>query len=453
MSSKPFVWGVATSSFQIEGAVHIGGRGESIWDRFCRTPEKVKNSDNGDIACDHFHRYKEDIALMKSLGVQAYRFSVAWPRIFPTGKEEVPNGSGLQFYSNLVDALLEAGIEPWLTLYHWDMPQPLQDDGGWCNRGILTHFQRYTRVLADALGDRVKNWITINEPWVICHLGYATGEHAPGISDWPSALQAAHHVLLAHGVAVQEIRQSVPDAKVGITLNLCPSEPASPSDADADANRHFDGFFNRWYLDPVFGRGYPEDMIEDYVSADKLPATKPSWVQDGDLDIIAIQSDFLGINYYSRAVIRSETIPEEENLPPTVIADGPRTDFDWEVHAPSLHRLLHRLTDEYQAESIIVTENGASYATAPDENGTINDEERVYYFKTHTEACVSARHEGVPLDGYFAWSLMDNFEWAEGYSQRFGLVWVDFETLHRTPKDSAYWYRDWIQSDPLKPSD
>ena len=449
MSSQPFIWGVATSSFQIEGATHVGGRGESIWDRFCNTPDKVKNKDNGDIACDHFHRYTSDIALMKSLGVQAYRFSVAWPRIFPTGMEKNPNQAGLQFYSELVDALLDAGIEPWLTLYHWDMPQALQDEGGWCNRDILAHFERYTRALAEVLGDRVKNWITINEPWVICHLGYATGEHAPGIQNWQSALKAAHHVLLAHGIGVNVVRECIPDAKVGITLNLCPSEPASPSDADADANRHFDGFFNRWYLDPVFGRGYPQDMVRDYAKDDKLPSEPPDWIKAGDLAQIAVPTDFLGINYYSRAVIRSESIPEEDNLPPTVVADGPRTDFNWEVHAPSLHRLLHRLKDEYNAKSIIVTENGASYATAPDDNGVINDTERIYYFETHTAACVKARQEGVPLDGYFAWSLMDNFEWAEGYSQRFGLVWVDFDTLERIPKKSAHWYRDWIASQPL----
>lgn len=445
-TSKTMTWGVATSSFQIEGATDIDNRGESIWDRFCSTPGKVKNGDTGEVACNHFHLYQDDIQLMKRLNVQAYRFSVAWPRIFPTGFESAPNPQGLKFYSDLVDALIEAGIEPWLTLYHWDMPQALQDTGGWCNREIIDHFGRYTKALVEHLGSRVKNWITINEPWVICHLGHATGEHAPGMEDWPSALKAAHHVFLAHASAVSVIKKEHPNSTVGITLNLCPSEPASSSSADADANRHFDGFFNRWYLDPVFSRGYPQDMVEDYVKQGKLPCSNPEWILEGDLEAIAIETDFLGINYYSRAVIRSESIPEEENLPPTVFADGPRTDFDWEVHAPSLEGLLHRLHMEYRPKSIIVTENGASYATAPDSSGVVNDAERIFYFETHIAACMRAKHEGVPLDGYFAWSLMDNFEWAEGYSQRFGLVWVDFETLERKPKNSALWYRDWLQS-------
>lgn len=443
--TKAFTWGVATSSFQIEGATSVGGRGESIWDRFCNTPDKVKNNDNGQMACDHFNRFQTDIELMKDLGVDAYRFSVAWPRIFPTGLERKPNTEGLDFYNRLVDALLEADIVPWVTLYHWDLPQKLQDRGGWCNREIVASFSQYTEAMAHRLGDRVQNWITINEPWVICHLGHCTGEHAPGIKDWHKSMKAAHHVLLAHGASVPIIKDHVPEAKVGITLNLCPSEPASQSKEDIDANRHFDGFFNRWYLDPIFGRGYPEDIVEDYVELDQLPSEKPEWIKDGDLKTISVDTDFLGINYYSRAVIRSDKIEEKDNAPREVFDDGPRTDFDWEVHAESLYRLLNHLNDDYSPKEIIVTENGASYATGPNENGEVLDANRQFYFEEHTAACKKAIQDGVPLSGYFAWSLLDNFEWAEGYSQRFGLVWVDFDTQIRTPKQSALWYRDWIK--------
>ena len=431
-----FSWGVATSSFQIEGATDIGGRGESIWDRFCATEGKIKNGDDGSVACDHFHRYQEDINIMKSLGVNSYRFSIAWPRILPTGLEREANEDGLAFYDRLVDVLLEAGIEPWVTLYHWDLPQTLQDEGGWLNRRIVEHFSRYTEIIVKRLGERVKKWITINEPWVICHLGYGTGEHAPGIQNIEQSLIAAHHVLLAHGVAVPIIRKHIPDAQVGITLNLCPSEPASPSKWDRKANQSFDGFFNRWYLDPVFGRGYPQDMLREYEENNVLEP-QMTWMYPQDLQIISVETDFIGINYYSRAVIRSSEVPEEENLPREIFDDGPRTAFNWEVHAPSLERLLLRLTYEYGAQSIIISENGASYPTAPDENKNVPDIERLQYFEQHLDACASAMKQGATLNGYFAWSLLDNFEWAEGYSQRFGLVWVDFETQERIPKQSA----------------
>ena len=441
-----FSWGVATSSFQIEGGTNIGGRGESIWDRFCTTTGKVKNGDNGEIACDHYHRYLEDIAIMKSLGVTSYRFSIAWPRIFPTGLEKEPNSDGLAFYDRLVDALLDAKIEPWITLYHWDLPQVLQDEGGWLNRRIVQHFAKYTQAITAHFGTRVKHWITINEPWVICHLGYGVGIHAPGIANIEQSLIAAHHVLLAHGVAVPIIRNNAPNAQVGITLNLCPSEPASSSKWDRQANQSFDGFFNRWYLDPIFGKGYPKDMCVEYQRKNVLDPTMP-WNHPKDLETIAVETDFLGINYYSRAVIRSTEVSEADNLPREVFDDGPRTAFNWEVHAPSLESLLLRLTYEYGSTQIIITENGASYPTAPNRDGYIPDIERQTYFAEHIAACAKALQQGVPLMGYFAWSLLDNFEWAEGYEQRFGLVWVNFETQERIPKQSALWYqsllRDW----------
>jgi beta-glucosidase len=448
-----FTWGVATSSYQIEGGVNEGGRGASIWDHFCQQPGKVKNEDNGDIACDHYHRWKEDVQLLKKMGVPAYRLSIAWPRIFPTGKEAEPNQAGLEFYSQLIDALLEAGITPWVTLYHWDMPQPLEDEGGWTNRGIVEHFVRFAEAMAKHLGDRVKHWITHNEPWVVCHLGYAVGEHAPGRTSWPDALSSAHHVMLSHGAATGIIRQHIPDAQVGITLNLCPAEPASSSEADAKATRHFDGFFNRWYLDPIFGKGYPRDMVADYQDLRRLPSGPLSFVQEGDMETISAPTDFFGINYYSRAVIRCETTPESENLPQTVFQapESERTDFQWEVHPMSLTRLLKHISAEYGPEKIIITENGCSYATAPDSTGRIHDVRRRQFFHDHLIACYEAIESGVPLTGYFGWSLMDNFEWAEGYTQRFGLTWVDYETQQRIPKESFHWYADSIQANgPVK---
>ncbi|MEC7983764.1 MAG: GH1 family beta-glucosidase [Myxococcota bacterium] len=450
---QSFCFGVATSSFQIEGYTHVDGRGESIWDRFCATEGKVKNGDDGTRACEHFVRYPEDIRLMKQLGLDAYRFSAAWPRIFATGHEAVPNPKGLDFYDRLVDALLEVGIVPWVTLYHWDLPQTLEDEGGWTERSIVDHFCRFADAMSQRLGDRVAHWITHNEPWVASHLGYCTGVHAPGRKSWPESLAAAHHILLSHGAAVPIIRGnlSVPNPKVGITVNLCPSEPASTSAADRDAERWFDGFFNRWYLDPLFKASYPADMLRDYVEQGHLSSENPEWLQDGDLETIAVDCDFLGINYYSRAVIRSDKIPEEENEPRTIFDDGERTAFDWEVHAPSLRRLLNRLHQDYNPRSLYITENGCSYPDGPNEEGRVTDVARTRYFRQHLTACARSIEDGVPLHGYFAWSLLDNFEWAEGYSQRFGLTWVDFETQQRILKDSGHYYAEVLKNRRVTP--
>ncbi len=441
-----FRFGTATSSYQIEGAIEEGGRGPSIWDTFSHTPGKVLNGDHGDIACDHYNRWPEDIALLKTLGVSAYRFSIAWPRVLPTGLESTPNPAGLAFYDRLVDALLEAGIEPWVTLYHWDLPQTLQDQGGWPDRSIVEHFVRFSDVVSRALGDRVGHWITHNEPWVVAMLGHETGAHAPGIVDKGKALAAAHHVLLSHGAAVPVIRANVPGAKVGITVNLCPAVPASPSDIDAEATRRYDGYINRWYLDPLYGRGYPEDRIAAHVEEGWLESPELPFLQDGDLETIAVERDFLGINYYSRAVIRGA---EDGNLPRTVFTlpkASMHTDFDWEVQGNSLYDILCRLHTDYGEKEIVVTENGCAYSDGPDESGCIADTRRTVYLRDHIVACHRAIEEGVPLTGYFAWSLLDNFEWAEGYSKRFGLVWVDFETLERRPKDSYFWYAKTIAS-------
>jgi len=433
--------GFATSSYQIEGAAFEGGRGPSIWDTFCRTPGKVAKGENGDVACDHYHRWPEDIALMKGLGAQAYRFSIAWPRIFPTGP--VVNEAGLDFYDRLVDGLIAAGITPWVTLYHWDLPQWLQDRGGWADRGTVYAFVQFAGAVVERLGDRVRHFITHNEPWCVAHLGHVEGLHAPGDKDWYTGLRAAHHVLLSHGRAVPVLRAGAPGCQVGITLNLVPGYAASPSAADADALRHFDGFFNRWYLDPLYGRGYPADMVADYAALGRLPQGL-DFVRPGDLEQIAVDTDFLGVNYYSRAINRSSTVPEAENAPRQIAEPGPeaRTHIGWEVYPDGLRVLLLRLTADYAPRSIYITENGASYATTPDDSGAIPDQAREDYILAHLHAVVDAAEQGAPIGGYFAWSLMDNFEWAYGYAERFGLVWVNYETLERRPKQSALAYAE-----------
>ena len=436
--SDSFLWGIATSSYQIEGAIDQGNRGESIWDRFCATPGKIADGTNGSVACDHFHRWEEDLDIMKWMGVRSYRFSIAWPRIQPTGRGPA-NQAGIDFYSRLVDGLLERGIEPMVTLYHWDLPQALEDEGGWRDRSIIERFGAYADIVSSALGDRCKRWVTHNEPWCVAHLGHATGEQAPGIKDVGVSLAVAHHVLVSHGVATRRIRENVADASVGITVNLCPAFPASGSEADARATRLFDGFFNRWYLDPLYGKGYPADKVAHYQELGDLPEGPLSFVEPGDLDTIAVPTDFLGINYYSRGIIRDEEA--EDNDPVTLESSGVVTDMDWEVAPDALRLLLHRVHEDYAPGSIHITENGAAYPTAPDADGRVRDVEREAYLKSHIEALAEAKSAGVPVDGYFAWSLLDNFEWAFGYEKRFGLVWVDYETQQRIPKDSAHFYR------------
>ena len=438
-----FLWGAATAAYQIEGAWAEDGKGESIWDRFAHTPGKIENNDTGDVACDHYHHWSEDVALMQSLGLRGYRFSIAWPRILPTGRGQV-NPAGLDFYSRLVDGLLEKGIIPFVTFYHWDLPQALQDQGGWPARDTAAAYLEYVDIVTRHLGDRVKQWITHNEPWVVAFLGHQIGQHAPGWQDWPAALRAAHHLLLSHGWATPVIRANSPRAEVGITLNLSPVIPASPSAADFQAARHFDGYLNRWFLDPLYGRRYPADIVADYAARGYLPADGMAFVQPGDLESIAVQTDFLGINYYNRAVIRDEAAAD--NLPRTVFLapESEWTDMGWEVYPNGLFDILSRVHFEYQPPRIYITENGASYGDGPDAAGRINDERRLSYLRDHFTAAHRALQNGVPLAGYFVWSLMDNFEWARGYAQRFGLVWVDYETQQRLPKDSALWYKTMI---------
>jgi beta-glucosidase len=448
-----FLWGTATASYQIEGAVHEDGRGESIWDRFSHTPGKIQDGSTGDVACDHYHRWREDIGLMKELGLQAYRFSIAWPRILPNGRGAI-NQAGLDFYSRLVDALLAAGITPFATLYHWDLPQTLQDAGGWPDRATAEAFVEYADVTSRALGDRVKHWITHNEPWCVSILSHQIGEHAPGWHDWPAALAAAHHVLLSHGWAVPVLRQNSPGAEVGITLNFTPATPASSSPEDVAATRWFDGFFNRWFADPLYRGAYPEDMVAAYTAEGHLPSGGPAFVHPGDLAAISAPIDFLGVNYYTRAVIGN---PGEAAAAPTPTqmeaANAEHTEMGWEVYPAGLHDLLVRLQTDYRPGKLYVTENGASYSDGPGADGRVADERRRHYLRDHFAACKQAIDDGVHLAGFFVWSLMDNFEWAKGYTQRFGIVWVDYATQQRTPKDSALWYAQVIASNGLDPQE
>jgi beta-glucosidase len=448
---RDFVWGVATSSYQIEGAAREDGRGESIWDRFAKTPGKVQDGRDGDVACDHYHRFRDDVALMKDLGMKAYRFSIAWPRVVPAGRG-APNEEGIEFYSRLVDSLLEAGIEPFATLYHWDLPQALDDLGGWAQRATAEAFVEYTDVITRRLGDRVKKWITHNEPWCAGMLSHQIGLHAPGRKDWRQALAASHHLLLSHGLAVPVVRANSPGSEVGITLNFTPSVPASRSGADRDASRQFDGYFNRWFLDPVFGRYYPADMVADYIEAGKLPPEGLSFVKDGDMKAIGAPCDFLGVNYYTREVTRSEKIPEAENLPRSVVPAprSERTEMGWEVYPDGLYEILTRIHLDYGPIKLYVTENGASYSTGPDAEGRVADEARTRFLRDHFLAARRAIDAGAELAGYFVWSLLDNFEWDRGYTQRFGIVYVDYETQRRYPKDSALYYKGVIAANAVE---
>jgi beta-glucosidase len=436
-----FIWGVATSAYQIEDAWNEDGKGESIWDRFSHTPGKIANGDTGDVACDHYHRWREDVALMKELGLHAYRFSISWPRLLPDGRGRV-SAAGLDFYSQLVDALLEAAIEPSITLYHWDLPQALQDQGGWPARATAEAFVEYADLAARRLGDRVKHWITLNEPFVSAMIGYLEGRHAPGHSDLDKALAAAHHLLLAHGLAVPVIRRNSPGAQVGITLNLSGQTPASPSAADRAAAWQRDGVINRWFLDPLSARGYPADIVQHY-------GNSMEFVQAGDLEATAAPLDFLGVNYYARGVVRSSVVTEAENAPRTVFPNPERTEMGWEVYPEGLYEVLGRVHFDYRFPALYITENGAAYPDQIGLDGQVDDPLRVAFLKRHLAAAARAIAAGVPLRGYFAWSLMDNFEWDHGYSKRFGLIYVDYQTQRRVLKTSAHWYRQVIAANTV----
>ena len=443
---KTFNWGVATSSYQIEGAHDTDGRGPSVWDVFSHTKGRVKNGDTGDIACDHYNKFSDDIILMRELGVDSYRFSVSWPRIFPIGTEDKINQSGMDFYDRLVDTLLENNITPFVTLNHWDIPQGLEDLGGWTNRDMVQQFVKYSHYLSRDLGDRVANWITHNEPWCISFLGYVEGRKPPGLNGaWAKSLHTAHHLLLSHGKAVPEIKSNVRNAKVGITLNLNTAIPASDSEYDKKECDFYDAQFNRLYLDPLYKKKYPKLLFDRLLEKGAIKQSDLNFIEEGDLKTISTPTDFLGVNYYSRAVIRDESVDEKLNEKQKVTM-GPKTDFGWEVYPQGIYDLLKRLQDDYNVNEIMVTENGCSYSDGPDENKKVNDINRVEYHRSHIEQILIAVDEGIPCTAYFAWSLMDNFEWAEGYSQRFGLIWVDFDTLERIPKESYYWYQKFLKT-------
>lgn len=431
-----FTWGVATAAYQIEGAVAEDGRSPSIWDTFSHTPGKVDGGDTGDIACDHYHRVPEDIGLIKQLGADAYRFSIAWPRVVPGGDGPV-NKAGLDFYDRLVDGLLEAGVTPFATLYHWDLPQALQDRGGWTVRETSEHFAAYASHVVERLGDRVKDWATLNEPLCSAWIGHLEGRMAPGLTDLTAAVRASYHLHLGHGLAVRAIRAASSDARVGIVNNLSPIEPASGSEADLAAARRADGHINRWWLDPILGRGYPQDMIEEY--GVELP------VQPGDLETIAAPLDWLGLNYYFRQIVTADPDGTAPRAKQVSVPGARLTHMDWEVHAEGLEQLLLRLTEEYGVGRIYVTENGSAYEDVVAADGSVHDPERVRYLEEHLAACARAVAKGAPLAGYFAWSLMDNFEWAYGYDKRFGLVHVDYATQRRTVKSSGLRYAELVR--------
>jgi len=439
---EEFLWGAATSAYQIEGAWNEDGKGPSIWDMFTHTPGKIRDGSTGDVACDHYHRWTEDVALMKTLGLKAYRFSISWPRIIPQGRGAL-NQKGLDFYSRLVDALLEASIAPFVTLYHWDLPQALQNLGGWANRDVAYYFSDYVAVIARALGDRVIYWTTLNEPWVVAWVAHGWGEHAPGLRNPKVALQVAHHLLLAHGLAVDVLRDlTKPYAQIGIVLDLSPVHPASENPNDFIAAERADGFRNRWFLDPLFRGSYPVDMLDLY--GNLAPEIKP-----GDMAQISRRLDFLGVNYYTRLVVTYD--PKQEfHVRPVRVQTSEYTEMDWEIYPQGLYELLVRLACEYKVPAIFVAENGAAFNDVLSTDGRIHDEKRIQYLQAHIREAHRAIQDGVPLKGYFVWSLLDNFEWTYGYTKRFGIVYVDYKTLRRIPKESAYWYAKVIENNGLE---
>jgi beta-glucosidase len=435
---RDFVWGAATAAYQIEGATNVDGRGESIWDRFCRTPGKVENGDTGDRACEHYTRWADDVELMGALGLQGYRFSISWPRIQPTGSG-APNRKGLDFYRRLADGLLTRGITPLATLYHWDLPQALEDGGGWTSREVVERFEEYAGIVFDGLGDLVGDWITHNEPWVTSFLGYAHGTKAPGLRDWGAAVAASHHALLAHGAAVRRFRSSGLAGRIGITLDLTVAEPASESPEDRAAAQRLDGHHNRWFLDPIFDGAYPEDMLALYEArCGQLEAIRPD-----DLPVIAAPIDFLGVNFY-----RPNLVAADASRPPLELREAERhaerTAMGWPIVPAALTELLLRLGREHPEIPLVVTENGAAFHDVLDGADVVEDPRRRDYLEQHIAAVGRAIEGGADVTGYYAWSLLDNFEWEHGYSQRFGLVYVDYPTQRRVLKRSALWYRDLI---------
>jgi beta-glucosidase len=434
-----FIWGTATSAYQIEGAADEDGKGESVWDRFAATPGRIADGSDGRVACDHYHRYAEDLDAMKALGLRAYRFSISWPRVIPDGAGAV-NPKGLDFYERLIDGMLARGIRPFATLFHWDLPQRLQEAGGWTSRATVDAFVRYADVVARRLGDRVKDWMTHNEPWVVAFVGHLFGDHAPGLKDLRTALATAHGILLSHGLAVPVLRAASPGARVGIVHNLEWIEPASLREEDVAAARRHDGAFNRWFLDSVFRASYPEDMLAWY------GADAPAVATD-DMKIISTPTDFLGVNYYTRRIIAQDPAGRGTTGRSVFAARQvhwpfvPRADFEeWEIAPEGLYRTLLRVAREYRPGFMYVTENGTSLPDAPGADGAVHDPVRLRCIARHAAAVRQAVTDGADVRGYFLWSFMDNFEWGFGFSKRFGMSWVDYATQKRVLKDSGRWY-------------
>ena len=435
-----FAFGTATASYQIEGAVEEDGRGPSIWDTFSHTPGKVRNEDTGDVSCDHYHRWRQDLDLMRGLGLNAYRFSVAWPRVLPGGRGRV-NPAGLDFYERLVDGALERGLAPHLTLYHWDLPQALQDQGGWMQRDTAAAFAEYARVVANRLGDRVASWATHNEPFCAAFLGHLFGSHAPGSSDYEGALVVSHHMLLSHGLAVQALRAALPRGRVGLVNNPAPIHPASARPEDTATAVRVDAFRNRWFHDPVFGKGYPREILEH------RPAPRfERAVLSGDLATIAQPIDFLGVNYYNRHVVEAAPAGGFQGAR-FVRTELEHTSGGWEVYADGLREILVRVHRDWSPAALFVTENGAFYEDVAGPGGRVEDEGRRRYLEAHLAACRDALREGVPLRGYFVWTLVDNFEWAEGFSSRFGLVRMAEPGGPRVVKASGDWYGAFVRGE------
>jgi beta-glucosidase len=433
--SPDFTWGVATSAFQIEGASEADGKGPSIWDTFCRNPANIKDQSNGNVACDHYHRYREDVGIMAGLGVDAYRFSMAWSRVQPSGKGAW-NEKGFDFYARLLDALQEKGIAAHLTLYHWDLPQGLQDDGGWLSRDTALRFADYAREVARRFGNRLDSIATHNEPWCSANLGYGNAQFAPGVTDARQAVQVSHHLLLSHGLAMQAMRAEKPKAALGIVLNQWTSDPATDSAADRALAELEWARSVQWFMDPIFKGRYPELALRAH------GANAPE-VRDGDFDIIRQPLDFLGVNYYFRHFASAETPPR------TAPAAQGVTDMGWEIYPQGLTELLLKLKGEYALPPIYITENGMA---APDSvvQGQVADTVRIRFVEQHLAALKTAIDRGVDVRGYFMWSLMDNFEWNSGYAKRFGIVYVDYATQKRIPKASALWYRDFVAAQHMQ---
>jgi beta-glucosidase len=442
-----FLFGASTSAYQVEGATSEDGRGPCIWDTFCRRPGKVAGAGTADVACDHYHRLEDDIGLLGQLGCNAYRFSIAWPRLLPEGRGR-REGRGLAHYDRELDLLMEKGITPVATLYHWDLPQALQDKGGWRERSTADAFGEYSQVCFEALGDRISLWVSINEPWIVAMLGHERGIHAPGEEDLRASVMVAHHLLLGHARAAQALGASRRDASIGVAHSLFPHEAASVSEADKRAAHLSDGYVNRWYLDPLQKGSYPDEVREVYEAA----VGPLDFVKDGDLAEIGERSDFIGVNYYTRRVVKAA--PERRPWPFEVLPPQPSlpvTDGGWEVVPASLRQLLVRLHRDYSAPPLLVTENGAIINDTPGPDGAVRDSRRAEFLHDHLAAILAATDEGANVLGYCHWSLMDNFEWALGYDPRFGLVYVDYATQARTVKDSGRYYHQITSSGKLVP--